>query len=116
MKINYTIHQIANIASCPYSFMSWDFAIEHGFNFNNHYEKVWEGEYDTEIFEGKDFYVEDILERLYEIFNLYIHYHEGYEGHSLSTSDIVELKIDNFNLGKYYCDSYGWIRIEDEGK
>lgn len=114
MKIQYTINQIANIASCPYSFMSWDFASEHGFNFNNHYEEVWKGEYDTEIFEGKDFYVEDILERLYEIFNLY--HPEGYKDHSMSISDIAELKIDNFNLGKYYCDSYGWIRIEDEGR
>ena len=114
MKIQYTIYQIAHIESCTYAFMSWDFAIEHGFNFNNHYEQVWKGEYDTEIFNGKDFYVEDVLERLFEIFNLY--HPEGYKDHSMSTSDIIELKIDNFNLGKYYCDSYGWIRIKDEGK
>lgn len=114
MKIQYTIHQIANIESCPYSFMCFDFAREHGFNFNNDYEQIWKGEYDTGIFGNKEFYAEDILERLFEIFNM--NHPREFEGHSMSTSDIVELKIDNFNLGKYYCDFFGFTRIEDEGR
>lgn len=113
MKINYTIYNIRNMETCIYSFMSWDYAEEHNFNIND-YEQVWNGEYDTELnteFNEKEFYVEDVLEHLYEMFNSYRP--EGYKNHSMSVSDVVELKIGNFALGKYYCDSFDWVKISN---
>lgn len=109
MKINYTIYNINDTRNCFYSFMSWDCA-EGYFNFDD-YKKVWNGEYDTKIFDGKIFSIENVLGRLFEMFNL--HHSKGYKGHSMSVSDVVELKIDNFTLGKYYCDSYGWVKISN---
>jgi hypothetical protein len=65
----------------------------------NDYEVVYEGEID-----GNSTY--ECLEQLFYIFNQ--EHPEDFKGHSLSVSDIVELDGGNF-----YCDSHGWVNVEE---
>lgn len=49
----------------------------------------------------------DVLEALYEAFNVYAP--SSFRGHLMSVSDVIILD----NKRAYYCDSIGWKRIED---
>lgn len=64
----------------------------------NRYKKVYEGNLEMT---GPDI---EILEKLFTMFN--INHPEDFKGRSMSTSDIVLL-----NDQYYYCDSYGWEKI-----
>ena len=59
------------------------------------YKKVWQGQVDDNV--G--------LDDIYQKFNL--NHPKTYTGHSLSVSDIVDLDGET-----YWCDSYGWERLE----
>lgn len=72
----------------PYRFLKeFDFSI---------YDEVWSGEVPSKY---------NSLEGIYEMFNL--DHPDGFRGHSLSVSDIVQME-DEF----YYCDSFGWKKID----
>lgn len=80
-------------------FMNWDFALKKcGHIRENTYELVYEGDV-----EAKN------LEDLYTIFNR--HLPSDYRGRSMSVSDIVEIIGDGF----YFCDSFGFVRLDFDG-
>lgn len=95
MNHKYSILQLTNVDDLtirnkmymPFEFVKDKFIIWD-------YDKVYEG-----TIEGEE--PIEILERLFEIFNL--RHPEDFHGHSLSVSDVVKLD-DKF----YYCDSTGW--------
>lgn len=65
------------------------------------YDEVWEGVV------PKDCTLKDI----FKIFN--IAHPSNYKGHSLSVSDIVEvIELNNVKSGFYYCDNFGWKKLE----
>lgn len=69
------------------------------FNFEN-YKEVYEGNMHT-----------DGLNGVYAIFN--IDRPADFKGHSLSVSDIVQvIESNNVEAGYYFCDSFGWKRVE----
>ena len=90
--MKYEIWQLKAEKLRAYGFMDYEWATEHGFDFN-HYEKVYEG---------------DNLENLEDIF---FHFNmrrpTDFRGHSLSVSDIVVL-----NGEKFYCDRIGWKKLD----
>ena len=49
-----------------------------------------------------------LLEKLYDIFNTIIP--EGYNGRNLFSGDIVEI-IRGDQSTYYFCDLYGWVKI-----
>lgn len=51
---------------------------------------------------------EDILEELFEMFN--INHPEDFEGHSMSVGDIVIIERKNV----WFCDSIGWKKIGEK--
>lgn len=60
------------------------------------------------IFDGE---VEaDSLEGLYTIFN--IQHPPGYRGRSMSVSDVVEICVSEAESAFYYCDSFGFARVQ----
>lgn len=66
------------------------------------YDKVFDGELQTESLEG-----------LYEIFNL--HHPEGYHGRSMSVSDVVQISDAKGTAdGFYFCDSIGFKPVSFE--
>jgi len=95
----YRIKQLPKIND--YSFMSYDFAVEHGFTLND-YEVVYEDSLPTEF---KEMNILIVLDFLFTKFN--VARPSDFTGHSLSTSDIIELNGVN-----YYCDSIGWKRLD----
>lgn len=67
---------------------------------NSIYDGVYSGEVDC-----------DSLEDVYKMFNL--EHPSDYRGRSLSVSDIVEVKSsENVEPGFYYCDSFGFQKVE----
>ena len=65
------------------------------------YDEVWSGEEP----EGCD-----DLEGIFETFN--INHPKDFTGHSLSVSDIVQIiGSDKGSNGFYYCDSFGWKKL-----
>ena len=97
--MQYKIFQLTNIRTTDYSFMSWDFAKDHGFNPADYYE-VYYGEMEQEY----------ILDNLWVKFN--IDHPADFRGHSLSVSDVIGLKKpENDYWYYYYCDSLGWKEI-----
>ena len=95
--MKYKLLQIKNLEECPYVFMRFKFADNHGFDLSD-YTVVYEGEV-------KDGDPQETLESLFVEFNI-SHPHD-FKGHSLSVSDVVQLGDDY-----YYCDSLGWVKIE----
>lgn len=102
--MQYTIYQLntrtpRDERPYDYEFMRWDYAEKNGFNFKEHYEKVYNGTINKS---GSDHVILDGY--LWEKFN--INHPSDFKGHSLSVSDIVQL-----NDKYYYCDSFGWKDI-----
>ena len=95
--MKYQILQLKNIKETDYSFMAFEFAINHGFKLTD-YKQVYEGEVECNK------HPEGILDDLFIKFN--IHHPEDFKGHSLSVSDIVIL-----NDVKYYCNPMGWKEL-----
>lgn len=85
-----------NVMFMPYKFVKkFDFSI---------YKEVWSGEEPDGC---------DDLEGIFEVFNLY--HPENFHGHSLSVSDIVQIiGSDEESNGFYYCDMFGWIKLDDK--
>lgn len=80
------------------AYMSWDYITNHcGFDLQR-YNKVYEGEIESDDIDSVT------LEELFRIFN--IDHPANFRGHSLSVSDVVIL-----DGKKYYCDNYGWQLI-----
>lgn len=94
--MKYKLLQIKDVENCPYVFRGFSFVQQKGISLED-YKPVYEGTIE-------DSSVEDILEKLFEIFNLY--YPEDFEGRSMSVSDIVEL-----DGVYYYCDHVGFKKI-----
>ena len=94
MTYNYSIYQ-ADIHA-PYVFMSYNFALEHGFNLED-YKRVWTG-----TIEAKNLVA--ALEGLFTMFN--VNHPSGYTGRSLSVSDIVCV-----NGKHYYTEGIFYTRI-----
>ena len=80
------------------AFMSYEFAVEHGWT-PALYDLIFDGE-----IPGED------LDDIYQELNIGVR-PENYKGHSLSVSDICEV-IGDEESEFYYCDSFGWERIE----
>ena len=95
---SYTIMQLKEMRDTDYGFMSWDFAKEHGFDFDD-YEFIYAGEV-----AGTS--PEYALEKLFYTFNM--DHPKDFRGHSLSMSDIVVL-----GGRTYYCDRFGWTDVSD---
>lgn len=67
------------------------------------YDEIWSGEEPDGC---------DDLEGIFEVFNLY--HPQDFEGHSLSVSDIVQIVgSDEKSNGFYYCDSFGWEKLDE---
>lgn len=79
-------------------FMNHRFAEAHGGIHFRDYETVYTG-----YIEGSD--PAEILEKLYIKFNL--NHPSDYRGRSLSVSDLVALE----DTGTYFCDSFGWKKL-----
>ena len=80
------------------AFMNHRFAESHGGVKIRDYETVYTG-----YLPGND--PAEILEKLYYIFNC--NHPSDYRGRSLSVSDLVALE----DTGTYFCDSFGWKKI-----
>lgn len=63
------------------------------------YDLVYSGEVEAET-----------LENVYTIFNIY--HPKDYRGRSLTTSDVVEVISSEVEAGFYYCDTFGFARIQ----
>lgn len=89
-----TDRDINKVKFMPYKWLKeFDFSI---------YDEVWSGEEPDGC---------DDLERIFEVFNLY--HPKDFKGHSLSVSDIVQIiGSDKESNGYYFCDSFGWQKIE----
>ena len=85
-------------------FKSYKFIKEFDFSI---YDEVWSGnEPELENYNN-------LLEEIFKIFNL--HHPEDFHGHSLSVSDVVQIiNSDKKDNGYYYCDSFGWVKLEIE--
>lgn len=104
--MKFKIYQIKDIETCPYSFWKYD---EKKFSLDD-YKVVWESNEYFPINNTNSGNIISVLERIFEIFNL--NHPEGFKGHSLSVSDVVEIIDDGENSGFYYCDNFGWKKIE----
>ena len=99
--MNYKIYQLKQdcenlreLAFAPYERVKSIFA-------EDNYKMVYDGEIATKENESTIY----TLERIYAKFNK--NKPEDFKGHSLSTSDIVAL-----DGVWYYCDSFGWEKVE----
>ena len=105
MKHIYKIYQLdennENVKRDHKLFESWDMLNRTaGFCFKWEYKTVWEDEIETD----DNLTTEAVLDILFEKFNL--RHPKNYHGRSLSVSDVVDL-----DGSKYYCDSFGWVKI-----
>ncbi len=71
------------------------------------YDKVYSAGLHGAFIESEDDAM-DVLERLFEIFNL--ERPDNFKGHSMSVSDIVEFPEKQ---SAYFCDRFGWKKIEN---
>lgn len=98
--MRYKLYQLKESALHKYGFMKYEFALKNNFQISD-YDLVWEGD-----IEANDEDIDFVLEDLFVMFNTTRT--EGYEGRSLSVSDIVEM-----NGIKYYCNPFGWEKVND---
>lgn len=105
--MHYQVYQIAAVKVNKYGFMSWNYAMAHGFDFND-YVDVYQGCIQEEVDESTDLH--KVLDNLYEQLNM--RRPSDFRAHSLSMSDIVKL-TDNNNDRYFYCDTTGWREITD---
>ena len=102
--MKYEIWQLKDECAAAYEFMDYEWAMEHGFKFED-YEKTYEGKLEDELVINDE---EVALELIFKMFNL--NRPKDFKGHSLSVSDIVCL-----NGKKFYCDSWSWKEIQEIG-
>lgn len=106
MIIGYAISQLQGTDENErdWRFMSYDFAINHGFSLDK-YTCVWT---DNTI-EYADDKCNELLDELYYIFNM--NHPAEFQGHSLSMSDIVTLEYDSGDIRNFYVDRIGFTEI-----
>jgi hypothetical protein len=96
--MKYKLLQVKDVENCSYVFSGFKFAQQKGFSLND-YEVVYEGEVEDED-------VENMLEKLFTLFNIF--HPEDFEGRSMSVSDVVKLGEDY-----YYTDIYSFKKITE---
>lgn len=96
--MKYKLLQIKDVENCSYMFSNFNFAKQKGFSLKN-YEVVYEGEVE-------DVDVENMLEKLFALFNIFRP--EDFKGRSMSVSDVVQLG-ENY----YYTDIYCFKKITE---
>ena len=101
--MKFTIMQIKLEPMRIYGFMSYSYAMSHGFKLDD-YEEVYQ--YDMDIAEDEDIF--HALDNIFTIFN--IDRPEDFEGHSMSTSDLVKLEDGRI----FYCDFVGWRQLDND--
>lgn len=107
MIINTKIFQTkdSRVAFMPWNFLSDN--IKKNFSLVK-YDKVFEGDVNTEENDIQPECVHSILDYLFCAFNVGSYRQDsGYTGHSLSVSDVVYV-----NGNYYYCDSLGWKQLD----
>lgn len=104
--LTYKIYQVKSDLTREFGYMGLSFLKKYSIEIDlNNYDLVYTGSIEnTNLFTNTETPIEEVLERLFEIFN--IKHPEDYRGRSLSVSDIIE--IDN---KYYYCDSFSWEEI-----
>ena len=86
-----------------YRFEPFEFSKENGFKVSD-YDLAQEGE----IFAASD---DEALELLFSLMNQSQENHPGVR--SMSVSDIILLSDDDeLNIRVYYCDDFGWIKLD----
>lgn len=109
MKFQIKIYQIKKDEDLQRKFLftklDW---LENGINDVNinNYEMVYENEFNYALPENRHEFMDNILEAIFNIFN--ISSPEDFKGHSLSISDIVE--VDGT---KYFVDDYGFVELKN---
>jgi hypothetical protein len=109
MNTNFKIYQLNNSKEARnIKFMNYEFLVENKINLSlNLYNEVYAGEVG-----GRDEFYDntpELCDYLFHKFNM--NRPADFKGHSLSTSDIIEIE------GKYYyCDDYGWKKVDMEAK
>lgn len=75
--------------------------------------KVNAGEFDTSIYDEVYWDIRDFksLDEMFEVFNC--DRPADFHGHSMSMSDVVKIiKSDTMETGSFYCDSFGWKKVD----
>lgn len=107
--MTYTIYQVPMTDDInSFIFRNYETACEVVSDFPNNWEGLYEKRYEAE-YNGCEIEVKDILEDLFDIFNVRLP--SDYKGRSMSVSDIIVL-----NGIPYYCDSFGFKEIKQGGK
>ncbi len=97
--MNYKLFQVKKDLSWDYGFMGLSMMESLGLEVDlSNYDLVYED--DIEI----DTRFENVLDELFRIFN--VAHPKDYRGRSMSVSDIIEI-----HGHYYYCDSYGWEKV-----
>lgn len=91
-----------------FEFRGYETACEVVSDFPHNWEGLYEKRYEAE-YTGCEIEVKNILEDLFDIFNVRLP--RDYKGRSMSVSDIIVL-----NGIPYYCDSFGFKEIKKEEK
>jgi len=81
---------------------NYDFAAAHGGVKTDEYEFVYTGQIEARA------NASETLEAIFELLN--VDYPDDYEGRSLSVGDIVQLD----GVGLFFCDSFGWKKLDGE--
>lgn len=77
----------------------------------DHYDKIYSDKMNTDKpVTGNKTATSDVLESIYEKFNLY--HPADYRGHSLSVSDVVVLH-ENGHTSAHLCDSFGFVEVPE---
>lgn len=100
--MKFKIFQIKDIVNTDYAF--------RGHYINKFNIEDYEIVYDSEVDENSAETLSDteICEYLFVIFNTNMP--KDFKGHSLSVSDVIQLESDG-NCRFYYCDTFGWKRL-----
>lgn len=97
-KINYTIYQLDINKHREYAFAGWN-RVKNDFSMDRY----------TEVFSGSIPDSKNVLDELFIQFNdEYLP--ADYTGRSMSVSDVIRIPS-----GLYYCDSFGWQKIKEDG-
>lgn len=103
----FTIYQISNIDKSNYIFRGFDRAKDQ-FNLSD-YEVV------ARLRLSTDESIESALEELFYMLNRENNFNLN---HSLSVSDVVRVDTESSSgdqlAGYYYCDNFGWAKIDEE--
>ena len=104
---NITILNIRSLDTIDYAFSGWHIAKDK-FNLND-YRVVWVGGTNRKMLRDDDY--TDVCEDLFARTNIPGNALDDFYGHSMSVSDVVIISsVDGMRA--YYCDTFGWQRID----